>query len=160
MQLRGRVIEAEDLESPRSGFRGAGEDNEVDILRADADVSDFRPPTILLLNAVGKSMQESDSFVASVRSLNSWSQKNLTPEMSAIIFDDILHRRNMGVISYLDKALVRYDTLVIPWGALHMNELETEVLKRGFKLQQEQERVSIDFRKMLSGTLSVNRRGH
>lgn len=153
MQLKGRVIEAEDLESPRTGSSGAGEEkpkSEVDILRADADVSNFRPPTILLLNALGKSMQESDSFVSSVKSINSWSQKNLTPEMYEIIIGDIIHRRNMVVLGYLDKALERYDTVVIPWGALHMNELETEVLKRGFKLQQEQQRVSIDFHKMLS----------
>ena len=65
--------------------------------------------------------------------------------MYEIIIDDILHRRNMGVIHYLDKALVRYDTVVIPWGALHMTEIEAEVLKRGFKLQEERERVSIAF---------------
>jgi hypothetical protein len=155
MQLRGRIIAAEDLESPRLGSRGAEKGKpggEIDILRADADVSDFRPPTIDLLNAVGKSMQESDSFANGVRALNSWSQKNLTPEMYAVIVDDILHRRNMAVIRYLDKALDRYDTVVIPWGALHMNELEAEVVKRGFKLQEERERVSIDFRKMLFGT--------
>jgi hypothetical protein len=51
------------------------------------------------------------------------------------------------------KALDRYDTIVIPWGALHMAEIEEEVLKRGFDLQQERERVSIDFRKMLVGKL-------
>jgi hypothetical protein len=73
--------------------------------------------------------------------------------MSDIIMDDILHRRNMGVIRHLEKALVRYDTVVIPWGALHMKEIEAEVLKRGFKLQEERERVSIDFRKMLLGKL-------
>jgi hypothetical protein len=156
MHLRGRIIEAEDLELPRLDFQGTEEENlggEVDILRADADVSDFRSPTIILLNALGKNMQESDSFVNGFLNLNSWSQKNLTPEMSSIIVDDILHRRNMGVICYLDKALDRYDTVVIPWGALHMNELQAEILKRGFKLQQERERVSIDFRKMLSGAL-------
>jgi hypothetical protein len=57
------------------------------------------------------------------------------------------------VIRHLGKALERYDTVVIPWGALHMKEIEAEVLKRGFVLQIEQERVSIDFRKMLLGTL-------
>jgi len=156
MQLSGRIIAAEDLDSPRIGSTSAEKGkpgSEVDILRADADVSDFRPPTIQLLNAVGKSMAESDSFADGIRTLNAWSQKNLTPEMYDVIFDDILHRRNMAVIRYLDKALARYDTVVIPWGALHMNELEAEVVKRGFKLQGERERISIDFRKMLCGTL-------
>ncbi|HEY3309618.1 MAG TPA: hypothetical protein VGJ93_14285 [Desulfuromonadaceae bacterium] len=151
MHFRGRLIEAEELESPVRS-RGAGDDKQagtVDILRADVDVSDFRPPTILLLDAFGKHMQESRSFVKGVLALNSWGEKNITPEMYAIIIDDILHRRNMGVIGHLEKALVRYDTVVIPWGALHMKEIEAEVLKRGFRLQEERERVSIDFRKML-----------
>ena len=73
--------------------------------------------------------------------------------MSEIIMDDILHRRNVGVIRHLEKALGRYDTVVIPWGALHMKEIEAEILKRGFKLQEERERVSIDFRKMLTGRM-------
>ena len=34
-----------------------------------------------------------------------------------------------------------------------MKEIEAEVLKRGFTLQEERERVSIDFRKMLLSAL-------
>jgi len=152
MHFRGRVIEPEELESPRLRSRKAGDGKpagEVDILRADVDASDLRPPTILLLNAMGKKLQESDSFVNEFLALNSWGEKNITPEMYELIIDDILHRRNMELIRYLEKALDRYDTVVIPWGALHMKEIEAEVLKRGFTLQEERERVSIDFRKML-----------
>jgi hypothetical protein len=148
MSFRGRIIGAKDLESPRSDSRGAGNEKltgTADILRADVDVSDFRPPTILLLNALGKIMQNSNSFVKGFTALNSWGEKNITPEMSDIIMDDILHQRNLVVIRYLEKSLDRYDTVVIPWGALHMKEIEAEVLKKGFKLQEERKRVSIDF---------------
>lgn len=161
MRFRGRLIDAEDLDLPGLGPVGAEKGKQADladILRADLDVSDFRPPTILLLNAVGKNMQESPSFVKGFQSLNSWGEKNITPEMSEVIMDDILHRRNLAVISYLEKALVRYDTVVIPWGALHMKEVEAEVLKRGFKLQEERERISIDFRKMLLGAYNHEQR--
>jgi len=146
MQFRGREVDAEELESPRLSAGGAGE---ADILRADVDASDFRPPTVLLLNAVGKQLQASPSFVKGVMAINSWGEKNITPEMSEIIMDDILHRRNMEVVRLLDRALGRYDTVVIPWGALHMKEIEAEVLRRGFVLKEDRERVSIDFRKML-----------
>jgi hypothetical protein len=159
LHFRGRLIEPEELESSplRSRSAGAGRPaGEVDIIRADLDVSDLRPPTILFLNALGKHLQESDSFVKGFLALNSWGEKNITPEMSELIFDDILHRRNMEVVRYLENALDRYDTVVIPWGALHMKEIEAEVLRRGFTLQEERERVSIDFRKML---LSTNGRG-
>ncbi|MBI2354423.1 MAG: hypothetical protein HYV06_05245 [Deltaproteobacteria bacterium] len=156
MRLRGRIIEAAELESPRPRPRGAGDEapaGEADILRADVDVSAFRPPTILLFDALGRHLRESPSFAKGFLAFNSWGEKNITPEMYAIIMDDILHRRNMEVVRHLDKALVRYDTVVIPWGALHMKEIEAEVLKRGFKLREEREKVSIDFRKMLAGML-------
>ncbi|HXC93143.1 MAG TPA: hypothetical protein VN652_03980, partial [Geobacteraceae bacterium] len=151
MHFRGRDIEPEELDLPRPGA-GDGK-TQVDILRADVDVSDLRPPTIHLLNAVGKHMQESDSFAQGFLALDSWGEKNITPEMYELIVDDILHRRNMELIRYLEKALDRYDTVVIPWGALHMKEIEAEVLKRGFTLQEERERVSIDFRKMFLSAL-------
>ena len=153
MRFRGRIIGSKDLESPRLDTRSDGNEKQVgkaDILRADVDVSDFRPPTILLLNALGKIMQGSNSFVKGFTALNSWGEKNITPEMSDIIMDDILHRRNLEVIRYLEKSLGRYDTVVIPWGALHMKEIEAEVLKKGFKLQEERERVSIDFWKKIN----------
>lgn len=156
LQFRGRVIDEETLGSPRMGSIGADKvkpTESADIIRADVDAREFRPPTILLLNSLGKHMQESPSFMKGALEFNSWGEKNITPEMYAIIMDDILHRRNMVVVRYLDKALARYDTVVIPWGALHMKEIEVEVLKRGFRLEEERERVSIDFQKMLTGSL-------
>lgn len=152
MRFRGRVIDAEELESPPTGSRSTRDENKteaINILRADLDVSDFRPPTLLLLNALGKNMQESHSFVNGVMALNSWGEKNITPEMSDIIMDDILHRRNLEVVRYLENAIDRYDTVVIPWGALHMKEIEADVLKRGFRLQEERKRISIDFWKKI-----------
>lgn len=156
LHFRGRFIEPEEFETP--GFRSKGTKNgkpagELDILRADVDVSDLRPATILFLNALGKQMQGSESFVNDFLALNSWGKKNITPENYELIIDDILHQRNMAVIRYLDRALNRYDTVIIPWGALHMKEIEAEVLKRGFTLQDERERVSIDFHKTLLGKL-------
>jgi len=156
MRFKGRLIDQEELVAPRLNTLDAVDGKlagEADIFRADVDISSFRPPTITFLDAIGKHLRESPSFVQGVQALNTWAEKNVTPEMYAIIMDDILHRRNMVVIGYLEKALARYDTVVIPWGALHMKEIEAEILKQGFVLQEERERVSIDFRRMLLGRL-------
>jgi hypothetical protein len=152
MHFRGRVIEEGALEAPRLPLRGGGAEP-ADILNADLDVSSFRPPTLLFINSIGKYLRESPSLVKGLLALNAWTEKNITPDMQEIIMDDILHRRNREVIRHLGKVLDRYDTVVIPWGALHMKEIEVEVLKRGFVLQKERERVSIDFPKMLLGML-------
>jgi len=154
--FRGKLIEPEALEAPQVRSRGTGEKEQAgpaDILRADVDISTFRPPTILFLNTVGKLLQESHSLVEGLLAINAWSEKNITRETHEVIMDDILHRRNRAVIRHLGKALDRYDTVIIPWGALHMKEIEEEVLKRGFVLREERERISIDFRKMLLGKM-------
>ena len=151
MHFGGRFIDPEEFDVPRlHAGRAEKLTAQTDILRADVDAGDFRPPTINFLNAVGKHLQESPTLVEGFLALNSWGEKNITPEMYKIIMEDILHRRNIKVVSHLEKALDRYDTVVIPWGALHMKEIEAEVLKRGFKLQEERQRVSIDFGRMLS----------
>ncbi len=156
MLFRGRLIEEDALEAPQVRARGAGEEKHAgpaDILRADVDVSTFRPPTILFLDTIGKHLKESPSLVNGLMTINTWAKKSITPHMYEVIMDDILYRRNREVIRHLGKALERYDTVVIPWGALHMKEIEEDVLRRGFKLQKVEERVSIDFRKMFLGRL-------
>jgi hypothetical protein len=152
LRFRGRLIGPEALEKPAMRSREGGENEPAapaDILRADLDVSAFRAPTILFLNTMGKELQESRSLTEGLMAINAWAEKNITPEMHEVILDDILYRRNREVLRYLGKALDRYDTVVIPWGALHMKEIEGEVLKRGFVLQEERERVSMEFRNML-----------
>lgn len=150
--FRGRLIDEEEFESP--GPRTSGSNKQLqpeppDIFRADMDISDFKPQTVLFLNAIGERMQNSPSFLKGFLALNDWSKKNITPEISTIIMDDILDRRNLCVLSRLDKALEHYDTVIIPWGALHMKGIEVDILKRGFVLQKERKRVSIDFGRML-----------
>jgi hypothetical protein len=154
LRFRGRLVGPEALDTLPSGSRGAGEKEPAappDILRADLDVSAFRAPTILFLNTMGKQLQESRSLAEGILAINAWAEKNITREMHDVIMDDILYRRNRVVLRYLDKALDRYDTIVIPWGAMHMKEIEGEVLRRGFVLLEERERVSMEFRNMLPG---------
>jgi hypothetical protein len=142
MRFSGRQIDSYDLEKSRQ----AGKD-EVDILRADVDISSFRPETIAFLNSLGKQMQESRTLTQQLLGSVAWSEKNVTPEMQKIIVEDVLHRRNEVLIGHLKQALPHYDNIVIPWGALHMAEVEREVLEQGFQLQQVQDRVSIRFGK-------------
>lgn len=144
VRFQGRLIQIDEMDEPEFQPGTAGM---PDVLRADVDVSAFQPTTRRFLDAVGKQMMESGSFTQALVAINAWAEKNVTPEASATIIDDVLHKRNGVVIRHLDQVLPRYDTVVIPWGALHMAEIEQSVLKRGFVLREERSRVSIDFRK-------------
>lgn len=150
MLFKGRHIDPELLEQLSERQAGKVErPAQPDILRADVDVSKFRPPTIRLLEEFGEQLKKSRSPVTALLDLNSWGENNITEEMYEIIMDDILHRRNLVVLGYLDRSLELYDTVVIPWGALHMREIESDILKRGFKLHQEKSRTSINFWDMI-----------
>jgi len=154
MQFAGRLIDAETLETSPLLPRGRDYKEKAgpaDILRADLDVSDLRPETILFLNAIGRHLRESPSLAQGIVNLNTWANKNVTPQMYEVIMDDILHRRNKVLLHHLDNALKRYDTVIIPWGALHMKEIEEQVVLRGFVLQEERKRLSVDFKRMLFG---------
>ncbi len=150
MLFAGRVIDPKELEAPRDKWK-TGKAGTPDILRADVDLSAFRPETMLFLDAIGRHLRENSTVLEATVELNEWAEQNITPQMYEIIMDDILHRRNKVLLGHMDKALQRYDTVVVPWGALHMKEIEAEVLKRGFVLQEERKRMSVDFGRMLAG---------
>jgi hypothetical protein len=146
LQFKGRLIEAGETEERGFERRGSGT---TDILRADVDISAFHPSTINFLNTYGKYLNESASFTYALKEFNSWANKNVTPEMNKTLMDDILYLRNREVIRHLENALSRYDNIVIPWGALHMTEIQESILRRGFVLQEERRRMSINFVKLL-----------
>jgi hypothetical protein len=131
----GRLIDAGSLDLP-----GAADTTAPDILHADLDLQDFDPHTIAVLNAVGRYLRNGDSG-----EFNRWAEENFTPETTRILLNDLVHKRNQAVLSYLPKGLQKYRTLLIPWGALHMPGLEAEVKQQGFTLQEIRERQSIDF---------------
>lgn len=140
MLIDGRLIAVDSLE--RLEDRQA---DKTDILPADIDLSEFDPQTITLLNALGRTVLANDSLLEGFRNFNQWTQENTTPETNAIVMNDLVQKRNRKVLSYLPKALQKYDTVVIPWGALHMPGIEQAVKHKGFQLQSKQERLSIDF---------------
>lgn len=140
MLLDGRLISAESLDQLDDRQPGT-----TDILPADIDLIEFDQQTIDILNALGKYLLNNDSLAEGFADFNQWAAENTSNETNQIVMDDLLQKRNRAVLSYLPKALQKYDTLVIPWGALHMPGLETAILHKGFALQERQERLSIDF---------------
>jgi hypothetical protein len=59
--------------------------------------------------------------------------------------DDILHKRNEVVIDALQRSLERYDTIIVPWGGMHMPAIEAAILKQGFVSGDKKERLLFAF---------------
>lgn len=120
----------------------------VHIVRADVDTSDFDPGTIRFLNMIAEEVIGSNSLSEAINAYHLWVKENLTEEMTLTIKADILDKRNQELVCHLETALLSYDTIVIPWGAMHMAYFEDWLAGQGFQLDDSIERRSLDFRSL------------
>ncbi len=135
----GRIIESLDDETV------ATSQDKPDILRADVDLRQFDPRTLEVLNALAKYVLNSDSLTEGYLEFNRWARDHIGDDLEEVVMNDLITKRNRAVVSYLPKALKKYDTIIIPWGALHMQGIEAMTKKRGFRLAKSHSRLSIDF---------------
>lgn len=150
MTFKGKVIGDDFFDNPD---RQDERETEPHIVRADIDINRFHPDTIDFLNVIGKHFLNSTSFKEGLQSYNTWVEHHMPPDLKYTLMEDIISKRNREVIRYLDKTLGKYDTIVIPWGALHMPGIEKAVLDRGFTLEKIRRYASIDFTKVSIGRL-------
>ena len=122
------------------------EPHQPDIARADIDLSRFDPQTVEFLNMLGRSLFSSKPLAEGLAEYNLWVSENMTQERITGVMVDILDKRNEVVIDGMLRALKRYDTIIIPWGAMHMPAIEEAVLDQGFVPGVARERLSLDFR--------------
>lgn len=154
VSFKGKLIEATALDQTTTETQ-----NIPDILPADIDLKQFEPHTLEVLNALAKYVLNAESLTQGYLEFNRWSQTHVTSDTNRIVMDDLIGKRNRSVTSYLPKALAKYDTVVIPWGALHMKGIEKIVLGKGFQLEKNRERLSIDFLLLPYGQLWDNLTG-
>jgi hypothetical protein len=138
--FQGRLIDIAELDQAKDEVQDI-----PDILRADIDLQQFDPRTLEVLNALAKYLLNSESPLAGYVAFNRWADTHFDPDLNSIIMTDLISKRNRSVLSYLPKALAKYDTVIIPWGALHLPGIEKAVQKEGFRLKQSHHRLSIDF---------------
>jgi len=119
-----------------------------DIAMVDVDLSSFTPLTVEFLNVLGRLISSSGSFTENYALYNAWIEEHMSADFYDTLMGDILDKRNENLIGHLNRALQRYDSVVIPWGAMHMPALETALLAQGFHQVAEREHLSLDFRNL------------
>ena len=140
MQIDGNLV---DFETDEQDVRDPAK---PDIIRADIDINRFKPKTIAFLNVLGRTLFGEKPLAEGYADYNKWAEKNITPSSMTGLMADILDKRNGVVIASMVQSLKSYDTIVIPWGAMHMPAIEAAVLEQGFTPGERLERLSLDFR--------------
>jgi hypothetical protein len=143
MNFDANLVNIEDLGEIDSGAEGLGK---PDIFRADLDLNHFEPQTVEFLNVLGRTLFSGQSLVEGLREYKDWADGHMTPQRIDGIMADILDRRNAVLINSMERSLVFYDIVIIPWGAMHMPAIEAAVLEHNFVMTTSRERLSLDFR--------------
>jgi hypothetical protein len=123
---------AKDEKPPAS--KGAGEaaaKQRPDVVRADIDVSELSPPTLRCLREdveMGNAALSGDDVDIATPQCSEADRK--------VFWDEILYTRNAKVMKTFDALAGRYDVFVVPWGALHMPDLQAAFEKRGFRIER------------------------
>jgi len=138
----GAFAEKLGVDSQRDKFSPKEMPDNVEIIRADLDSSDFSAGTVEILNSIGKLYSEKH-FNAS--SLFMMYLKLSDMEVSQSFMKDLLTKRNECLISHLQENLTKHNLILVPWGAMHLPEIEKWVAKNGFTLKDQKSRTILRF---------------
>lgn len=142
MKLDGNLLELDDLEPADERERDQAK---PDIVQADVDINRFAPQTIEFINVLARTLLGDKPPGQGIAAYHNWARANGTPEVMSGVMDDILYKRNAVVIDALQRSLSRYDTIIVPWGGMHMPAIEAAVLDRGFTPGEKKERLLFAF---------------
>lgn len=135
-----------DLDELGEASSETAEPGKPDIARADLDLNRFDAQTIQFLNVLSRTLLSDKPLVEGLAEYNAWADANMTPERISGVMNDILDKRNTAVIEGMQRSLKLYNTVIIPWGAMHMPAIEAAVVAQGFTRGPAHERLSLDFR--------------
>jgi hypothetical protein len=125
-----------------------GEEALVEIEAADVDLSTFRPTSVdflrLAFRVAGR--PEDTEARAELEALLA------RPDAAAIwsnFLDDVLDKRNAHLLERIDEALARRPRVVVPWGVLHLADVEAGLHARGFELASSEPRSFLPYAALL-----------
>jgi len=110
---------------------------------ADVDLAEFDPATLDWLEQTGE-LFAGESPAAALRDVLRLSADD--PGLVETVVADVFTRRNEHLIEEIDAALVDFERVVVPWGALHLPEIEAAVVERGFELTTSERRRLVSWR--------------
>ena len=130
------------IENQRDQFSTKEMPEGIEIVRADLDAADFAPETVDILNSIGKVYAKDGLNMANLLMLY---LKLSDSDTSRELMKDLLARRNHCLIEHLKKNLKKHNLILVPWGALHLPDIEKWVTAEGFALKEQKSRMLLRF---------------
>ncbi len=141
-QESGPIAAMEHTASPDTAESLPLETPMLEYRRADVDINAFRPGTIFFINAIAAFLADPTN-ASSLKQISDPSSPLNQPGAQESVLADIVDKRNFHLIEEIDTALKTHDTIIIPWGALHLPFVETALLRWGFRETERIDRPAI-----------------
>ena len=116
----------------------------IDFKHADVDVESFHPKTIAFLVAV-MGIFQSENLRDVIKTLSDPDSPLSDAATQTQVMQDILHARNERLVSEIESSLKNYRRVIVPWGALHLEEIESWLRLHDFEQCGEVERKALSF---------------
>jgi hypothetical protein len=127
-----------------------------DVVLADVDMADFSPVTLEIFHGLADAY-DGDSIADSIRRAIAATRAHSSEDL-ATFRHDVIDNRNAKLLATFDEKAPAYETIVIPWGVMHMRGIEAGLKERGYRVETERQRTAVRFSTIL-GWLSSRRRG-
>jgi hypothetical protein len=96
------------------------------------DLSELRPETLDFINRAG-ALYQSRTVKDFMKAYHELRKAYPDEEAPARVMEDVLQVRNGHLLGELEQAVGVYPVVIIPWGALHLPEIEAEVKRMGYR---------------------------
>jgi hypothetical protein len=133
-----------------SGAAGSGAMAWPVIRNADIDAREFSPETVAYLS-LAAGVWNTDEIVPAFTKLYQYAVQH--PELAEVFIHDIIELRNRRLLVEVKTALPQYRRIIVPWGALHLPEIERELFELGFVFEDETRRQVIAWSTLLAALL-------
>ena len=111
---------------------------------ADVDVESFHPQTVAFILAVIAIFQ-SNNLREFIELLADPSSPIGSDNAQQQVMDDILFSRNQRLVAEIESSLKDYRRVVVPWGAMHLPEIESWLRDHDFVQSGEVQRKALGF---------------
>ena len=130
------------LASQREKFSPAEMPETVEVIRADLDTSDFSADTIEALNFIGQIYSKEGINFSNLLLMY---MRMSNPEKARSLMQDLITKRNRCLIEHLRQNLAKNSLIIVPWGAMHLPQIEEWATSEGFVLKEKVSRPVIRF---------------
>jgi hypothetical protein len=104
------------------------------IQNADVDAQAFSPETVAYLGLAAGVWSSDDPLLAFLEIYRDTLEH---PDNSKLLIHDVIELRNQHLLAEIERALPIYERVIVPWGALHLPQIERDMLALGFIFEDE-----------------------